>query len=93
MNELFETKDFYLACFLKAKGIKLLNASGEKIRDIVFTFQLENSEKLINDFYNESELIPSIKFVNAIRDLKALSHSIKKRGKKWNQEEKNYSGS
>ena len=83
MNEVFETKDFYLACFLKAKGIKLLNANGEKISDIVFTFQLENSEKLINDFYNENELIPAIKFVNAIRDLKALSHNIKMRGEKW----------
>ena len=75
MNDVLETKDFYLACFLKAKGIKLLNASGDKIRDIVFKFQLENSEKLINDFYNENELIPAIKFVNAIRDLKALSNS------------------
>ena len=83
MNEVFETKDFYLACFLKAKGIKLLNANGDKIKDIVFTFQLENSEKLINDFYNENELIPAIKFVNAIRDLKALSHNIKMRGEKW----------
>jgi len=72
MNEVFETKDFYLACFLKAKGIKLLKASGEKIKDIIFTFQLENSEKLINDFYNENELIPAIKFVNAIRDLKGI---------------------
>ena len=83
MNEVFETKDFYLACFLKAKGIKLLNASGEKMRDIVFKFQVENSEKLINDFYNENELIPAIKFVNAIRDLKALCHSIKMRGERW----------
>lgn len=83
MNEVFETKDFYLACFLKAKGIKLLNANGEKISDIIFTFQLKNSEKLINDFYNENELIPAIKFVNAIRDLKALSHNIKMRGEKW----------
>ena len=83
MKEIFETKDFYLACFLKAKGIKLLKASGEKMRDIVFTFQVEDPEKLINDFYNESELIPAIKFVNAIRDLKALSHNIKMRGEKW----------
>ena len=77
MSEVFETKDFYLACFLKAKGIKLLNASGEKMRDIVFKFRVENSEKLINDFYNENELIPAIRFVNAIRDLKALAHNIK----------------
>ncbi|MFZ3386507.1 MAG: DUF5659 domain-containing protein [Candidatus Hydromicrobium sp.] len=83
MNEVFKTKDFYLACFLKAKGIKLLNASGEKMRDIVFTFQVENSEKLINDFYNENELIPAIKFVNAIRDLKVLCHNIKMRGERW----------
>lgn len=64
MNEIFETKDFYLACFLKAKGIKLLNASGDKIRDIVFSFQkVENFEGIINNFYNENELIPAIKIV------------------------------
>lgn len=83
MNEVFETKDFYLACFLKAKGIKLLNAGGERIKDIVFRFELDNSDELVNDFYNENELIPAIKFVNAIRDLKALSHNIKMRGEKW----------
>ena len=45
MNEVFETKDFYLACFIKDKGIKLLNASGDRIRDIVFLFQkVENPE-------------------------------------------------
>lgn len=86
MNEVFETKDFYLACFLKARGIKLLNANGDKIRDIVFTFQKERDfEEIVNNFYNESELIPAIKFVNAIRDLKALSHNIKMRGEKKNQ--------
>ena len=87
MNEVYETKDFYLACFLKSRGIKLINASGapNKISEVVFTFQrVENLEEIINNFYNENELVPAIKFVNAIRDLKALSHSaIKMRGERW----------
>lgn len=87
MNEVFETKDFYLACFLKARGIKLINASvaPNKISEVVFTFEkLRNLEEVINNFYNENELIPAIRFVNAIRDLKALSHSvIKIRGERW----------
>lgn len=87
MNEVFETKDFYLACFLKARGIKLINASGapNKISEVVFKFQkVEKLEEIINNFYNENELIPAIRFVNAIRDLKALSHSaIKMRGERW----------
>lgn len=87
MNEVFETKDFYLACFLKARGIKLISASGasNKISEVIFTFErVENLEEIINNFYNENELVPAIRFVNVIRDLKALSHSaIKMRGEKW----------
>ncbi|MFZ3086325.1 MAG: DUF5659 domain-containing protein [Candidatus Hydromicrobium sp.] len=64
MNDIFETKDFYLACFLKAKGVKHINTSGNKIRDIVFTFQKEGGfEEIVNNFYNENELIPAIKIV------------------------------
>ena len=29
-NEVFETKDFYLACFLKTKEIKLIKVSRDK---------------------------------------------------------------
>ena len=78
--KLFKTKDFYLACFLKAKGIKLHNAKGLP-GEIYFVFQcVDGMDDIVKNFYNETETITAIKFVNAIRDIKALMHNINMRG-------------
>ena len=75
-KKIFETKDFYLACFLKAKDIKLVKT--EKIGNLAhFYFEDDSAiEDLITSFYNDSECISANRFVNAIRDLKALVHNI-----------------
>jgi hypothetical protein len=78
-NGLYRTTDFYLACFLKVKGVKLIKAVGEpnKIKSVIFMFEpVENLEQLINGFFNDSETVTANRFVNAIRDLKALSHTV-----------------
>ena len=74
-NKVFKTRDFYLACFLKAKDIKLIRT--EKTGNIaIFHFENEKIEDLINGFYNDQEIISANKFINSIRDLKALVHNI-----------------
>jgi len=74
-DKTFKTKDFYLACFLKAKDIKLIRT--EKAGSIViFHFESKKIEDLINGFYNDQEMISANKFINSIRDLKALVHNI-----------------
>ena len=76
VTRIFNTKDFYLACFLKAKDIKLVRT--EKTGNLAhFYFEGDGSlEDLITSFYNDREEISANRFVNAIRDLKALVHNI-----------------
>ncbi len=76
-DELFSTTDFYLACFLKALDIKLIKAIwlGNKV---VFSFRNKgNMEEIITSFYSDNEMVSANKFINAIRDLKALTHNLK----------------
>ena len=74
-NKVFKTRDFYLACFLKAKDIKLIRT--EKTGNIaIFHFESRKIEDLITGFYNDQEIISANKFINSIRDLKALVHNI-----------------
>ena len=76
-DEFFETKDFYLACFLKARDRKLLKATKE---GKLATFYFENKDdlkELIANFYNDSEMVSANRLINAIRDLKSLVHNIK----------------
>jgi len=78
-DELFETRDFYLAAFLKVKNIKLVKAvkQGELL---IFCFEKnDNLEELITNFYADSEDVSANRLINAIRDLKALKYNIKER--------------
>ncbi|MCJ7665537.1 MAG: DUF5659 domain-containing protein [Actinobacteria bacterium] len=75
-NKTFNTKDFFLACFLKAKDVRLVKT--EKTGNLAhFCFEEDKSlEELITGFYNDRASIFANRFVNAIRDLKALVHNI-----------------
>jgi len=73
-NARYFTTDFYLAAFLKAKGLKLIEAIKENGRS---TFVFEDDmqrDNLIRDFYNNG-LVEVGFFKNALQDLKAIIHS------------------
>ena len=74
---MFSTRDFYLACFLKARDVRLTRT--ERRGSIVVFFFEDSGElkQLIARFYSNEEEVPASRFVNAIRDLKALVHNIK----------------
>ena len=78
-NEIYSTKDFYLAAFLKAKDLKLLKTvKSIKKNEFYFCF-LEDGDtrEIINNFYSGAGTVSAAKFVNAIRDLKALIYNLK----------------
>ena len=75
-DDLFGTSEFYLAAFLKAKDIKLIKTIKQGNKAIFHFEDKANLEELINSFYNGNEMVPANRFVNSIRDLKALSHNI-----------------
>ena len=76
-DEYFATRDFYLACLLKAKDIKLVRAVKQ---NRITTFHFENKDnldELIRNFYNDVEMISANKFIGAIRTLKAYTYNIR----------------
>jgi len=75
-NDVYMTRDFYLSCFLKTKGLKLVKVTRD---GKVAEFHFESSEEMnqiIIAFYNGSEMVSAITFINSIRDLKAFIHNI-----------------
>jgi hypothetical protein len=72
---LFETRDFYLACFLRCAGYELLDLRAEGRRK-VFVFQ--DRPKRRHDviaFYGEASSVRPLSFATAIKDMKALLHN------------------
>jgi len=77
-SKIFSTKDFYLASLLRAKDIRLIEVTKEG-NLTAFHFEKKNEDelaKLITNFYNNTEMVLANRFVNSLRDLKALSHNI-----------------
>ena len=71
----FETRDFYLACFLRCAGYELIDLRAEGRRK-VFVFQ--DRPKRRNDviaFYGEASSVRPLAFATAIKDMKALLHN------------------
>jgi hypothetical protein len=75
-KNIFETRDFYLACFLRCDGYRLVGIRREGPRS-VFRFQDRGDSQiaLLTFFNNEGNVRP-LAYSAAIRDLKALIHSL-----------------
>jgi Domain of unknown function (DUF5659) len=71
----FETRDFYLACFLRCTGYELLDLRDEGRRK-VFVFQDRPTRRDdVMAFYGEAGSIRPLAFAAAIKDMKALIHN------------------
>ena len=75
-SDIFETRDFYLACFLKTKGLKLVEVIRNGKVAIFYFKSPEKINQIITSLYNGTEKVSAISFINSIRDLKALIHNI-----------------
>lgn len=74
-NARYFTTDFYLAAFLRAKGLKLIEVMKENGRStFVFEGNIEK-DNLIKDFYNNG-LIEVGFYKNALQDIKAIIHNL-----------------
>ena len=76
MNYEYKTKDFYLACYLKAAGLKLLRV--DKKSSIAFFYFKSSSDlkNIITGFYNSEDKVSANNLVNSIKDLKALIYNL-----------------
>ncbi|HUU25093.1 MAG TPA: DUF5659 domain-containing protein [Methyloceanibacter sp.] len=72
---LFDTRDFYLACFLRCTGYELIDLRAEGRRK-VFVFRDRPTRR--NDvlaFYRDGAAVRPLTFSSTIKDMKALLHN------------------
>jgi hypothetical protein len=71
----FETRDFYLACFLRCAGYPLLGLRDEGRRKVfVFRDQRARRDDVIA-FYGDTATVKPQAFAAAIKDMKGLLHN------------------
>lgn len=83
-NEIYKTKDFYLACYLQAKNIQLVKTE-RRGNIVIFCFKNRdgNNKKIndyITDFYSDIGMVSANKFVKVIKDFKTLIYNLRDRG-------------
>jgi Domain of unknown function (DUF5659) len=72
---MFETRDFYLACFLRCAGYELLNLRAEGRRK-VFVFQDRPTRRDdVMAFYGDAVTVRPLAFASTIKDMKGLLHN------------------
>jgi len=71
----FETRDFYLACYLRCTGYALINLRPEG-RHKVFVFKDRPARPAdVVAFYGDSTTVPPLAFSYTVKDMKALLHN------------------
>ncbi len=71
----FETRDFYLACFLRCAGYELVNLRDEGRRK-VFVFRDRATRRAdVMAFYGDTTSVRPLAFAATIKDMKGLLHN------------------
>jgi hypothetical protein len=73
-----QTRDFYLAAFLVAKGVKLQSHSKTNGTTLFVFADDKLTNDNIEDYYTMSGSIEPITYANAIKALKSIVHSYDK---------------
>ena len=74
-RDAFETRDFYLACFLRCIGYELLDLRAEERRKVfVFQDQLTRRDDVMA-FYGDTATVRPLAFAATIKDMKGLLHN------------------
>jgi len=74
-RDAFETRDFYLACFLRCSGYDLIGLRAEGRRKVfVFGDRPTRSDDVLA-FYADGAVVPPLAFSSTIKDMKALLHN------------------
>ena len=71
----FETRDFYLACFLRCTGCELIDLRAEGRRKVfVFRDRITRRDDVLA-FYGDGATVTPLAFSSTIKDMKALLHN------------------
>ena len=71
----FETRDFYLACFLRCSGYPLLDLRSEGRRKVFVFRDRPDRRNDVVAYYGEGGSVRPLTFAAAIKDMKALLHN------------------
>jgi hypothetical protein len=71
----FETRDFYLACFLRCTGYELIDLRAEGRRKIFVFRDRPTRREDVLAFYGDGAAVPPLAFSTTIKDMKALLHN------------------
>ena len=74
-REAFETRDFYLACFLRCTGYDLIDLRAEGRRKIFIFRDRPSRRDDVLAFYGDGAAVPPLSFSTTIKDMKALLHN------------------
>ena len=75
-ENVFETTDFYLACYLRCDGFRLVGIRREGPRSVFrFEDRADRQDAMLTFFNNEGTVRP-LAYSAAIKDLKALIHNL-----------------
>jgi hypothetical protein len=73
--EAFETRDFYLACFLRCTGYDLIDLRAEGRRKVFVFGDRPTRRDDVLTFYSDRVTVPPLAFSTTIKDMKALLHN------------------
>ena len=72
---IFETRDFYLACFLRCAGYELLDLRPEGRRRVFIFKDTEARRGDVMAFFGDRASVRPLAFSASIKDMKALLHN------------------
>ena len=71
----FETRDFYLACFLRCSGYELRDLRSEGRRKVFVFDDSGRRESDVFAFYGDHTKVSPMAFSSTIKQMKALLHN------------------
>ena len=71
----FETRDFYLACFLRCTGYDLIDLRSEGRRKVFVFRDRPTRRNAVLAFYGQRAAVPPLAFSATIKDMNALLHN------------------
>jgi hypothetical protein len=74
-QSVFETRDFYLACFLRCSGYNLIGLRAEGQRKVFVFRDRPTRRDDVLAFYGDGAVVPPLAFSSTIKDMKALLHN------------------
>ncbi len=78
---LYETSDFYLACFLRCSGYELAGMRRDGRRCVFAYRDRPTRQRDVLAFYGDQTAVVPLRFVGAIKDMKALLYNVEGEGR------------